>query len=188
MKKFDIAFFNKNKNSLNEYIYEPDTRTVVHQQELIDSYWEFHRKEDNYFEEVYEFYKDGGIKSSFLSFPNDFVKGIWKEYNEQGILIKEENVDAPFTYSWENIKVYLKAQKVNDIKKQVNNISRWHDDESTTWTLDFNGTYRDIKGRFVITLDGKTGEELEVKRFRGKKALGETGTIADYEMLYQKED
>ncbi|XKW97343.1 hypothetical protein R8G64_02315 [Tenacibaculum maritimum] len=53
--------------------------------------------------------------------------------------------------------------------------------------MEFNGIYNNTKGRFVITLNGKTGEVLEVKLFKGKKALGKTGTIADYQILYKKD-
>ncbi|MCD9582721.1 hypothetical protein LVK05_11815, partial [Tenacibaculum maritimum] len=83
---------------------------------------------------------------------------------------------------------YLAKHGVKDLKKQVIGISRWHHQEKATWTLEFNGIYNNTKGRFVITLNGKTGEVLEVKLFKGKKALGKTGTIADYQILYKKED
>jgi len=186
MKTFDIETFNKNKNSLGEYIYISDEGTVIKQQELTGSYWEFYKEEDSYFEKVYEYDKNGKLKSSFFSFPNDFIKGILKEYDNQGNIIKEEDLDKPFTYSWEDIKKYLKAHGVEDIQKQVIGISRRVDEQETTWSLEFNGKYKDIKGHFVITLDGKTGEELEIKLFKGKKALGKDGTIADYEIIYKK--
>lgn len=130
--------------------------------------------------------KNGNIKRSVKRFPKAFALGVLKEYNKQGNIIKEENLDKPYTYSWEDIKRYLKSHNVEDIQKQVIDISRWSDEEESTWTLEFNGEYKDIKGRFVITLNGKTGEELIVKLFKGKDALGETGTIAVYDTIYKK--
>ncbi|MFL0155694.1 hypothetical protein V2687_14265, partial [Tenacibaculum maritimum] len=96
-------------------------------------------------------------------------------------------LDTPFTYSWKDITAYLAKHGVKDLKKQVIGVSRWHHQEKATWTLEFNGIYNNTKGRFVITLNGKTGEVLEVKLFKGKKALGKTGTIADYQILYKKD-
>ncbi len=186
MKTFDIEGFKNKKNGFGEYTYSIEKGIVIRQQELTDSYWEFYRGESDCFEKIYEYYKNGKLKSSFLSFPNDFIKGILKEYDEQGTLIKEIDLDAPYTFSWEDIKKYLMDHDVEDIQKQVIGISRWSDASETTWTLDFNGRYKDVKGRFVIVLDGKTGEELIVKLFKGKDALGETGTIAVYDTIYVK--
>ncbi|MFL0107140.1 hypothetical protein [Tenacibaculum maritimum] len=186
MESFDIEVFDKNKNAMNEYIYQLNDDTVVKQQELSECYYSFLKEKKNLFEYVYEYRKDGVLKSSFRSFPNDFIAGILREYDEKGILVKEEDLEKPFVYSWEDIQNYLFNHKVENIQEQVVRISRWSDEEATTWTLDFYGEYDDVKGRFVVLLNGITGEELEVKMFKGKGVVGKTGTKAVYDVLYKK--
>jgi len=185
MKTFDIEAFEKNKNTLNEYFFTTEDGTLVKQYGG-EEYYETIKPKDSLFEMYYEYYKNGNLKRELKSFPNDFVIGRIKEYDEQGNLIKEEDLDKSFSFSWEDIKKYLKAHDVKNIKEDVINISRWSDEEETIWTLEFNGKHKDRKGRFVITLDGKTGEELEVKLFKGKKAIGEDGTGSDYEIILKK--
>ncbi|MFL0087481.1 hypothetical protein V2550_02295 [Tenacibaculum maritimum] len=187
MKKFDIATFEKNKKN-GEYRYK-EKGNIVEQHEANEVYWETIRQEEAIFEYFYEYYKKNGkLKRAVKRFIKIFPIGILRNYDEQGNLIREENLDTPFTYSWKDITAYLAKHGVKDLKKQVIGISRWHHQEKATWTLEFNGIYNNTKGRFVITLNGKTGEVLEVKLFKGKKALGKTGTIADYQILYKKED
>ncbi|WP_165605766.1 hypothetical protein [Flavivirga aquatica] len=45
-------------------------------------------------------------------FPNDFEKGIWKEYDEEGNLIKETDYDAPYKYTWEDILSFIKKRGI----------------------------------------------------------------------------
>lgn len=186
IRVFDVRGFSKNKNELNEYSFRPNDSIMVRQQETAESFYEFISKEESDFEEVYEYYKTGGLKSSFLYFRYDFVAGIHREYDEQGNLIREEDLDKDFVFSWNDIKQYLKAHGVKSIKKQVVNINRTND-EHPTWILEFEGNYKEHKGGiFIITLDGITGEEFEVKQLKGKTSLGDTGTIADYEIIYSR--
>jgi len=185
MKTFDVETFNENKTG-NEYFFTTNDSTSVKQYENKNEYWETIKPKDSVLENFYEYFKNGKIKRSVKRFPRAFALGSLKEYDEQGNMVKEEDLDRPYTYSWEDVKKYLTLHNVDDIQKQVIDISRWSDEEETTWTLEFNGKYKDLKGRFVITLNGKTGEELEVKLFKGKDALGETGTIAVYDTIYKK--
>ncbi|CAA0161163.1 conserved hypothetical protein [Tenacibaculum maritimum] len=186
MKKFDIATFEKNKIE-NEYTFHLDKNILIKQTEWDKEYTSLIRDKNSLFETLELYYKNGELKSEIKRFYKSFVIN-YIDYDEQGNLIREENLDTPFTYSWKDITTYLAKHGVKDLKKQVIGISRWHHQEKATWTLEFNGIYNNTKGRFVITLNGKTGEVLEVKLFKGKKALGKTGTIADYQILYKKED
>ncbi|CAA0171456.1 hypothetical protein V2682_01765 [Tenacibaculum maritimum] len=185
MKKFDIATFEKNKIE-NEYTFHLDKNISIKQTEWDKEYTSLIRDKNSLFETLELYYKNGELKSEIKRFYKSFVIN-YIDYDEQGNLIREENLDTPFTYSWKDITAYLAKHGVKDLKKQVIGVSRWHHQEKATWTLEFNGIYNNTKGRFVITLNGKTGEVLEVKLFKGKKALGKTGTIADYQILYKKD-
>ena len=186
MKTFDIETFNS-KEENNHYSYISEDGNEVKQNRAKDYYWETIKPKDSILEFYYEYYQNGKLKRSIKRYPKAFAVGVLKEFDTQGNIVKEENLDKPFTYSWENVKKYLETHKVEDIQKQVIGISRWSDAKSTTWTLEFNGEYEGTKGRLVTKLDGKTGEELEVKLFKGKGAVGETGTTAVYDTLYKKD-
>ncbi|GAD05840.1 hypothetical protein HQ45_07260 [Porphyromonas crevioricanis] len=185
---FDIRAFNRNKNDSNEYCFRQNDSVMVRQQETAESFYEFISKEGSEFEEVYEYYKTGHLKLSFLYFRYDFMTGVYREYDKQGKLIREEDLDKDFIFSWENIKQYLVAHGVKSMKNQVIGINRTSDD-NPTWRLEFEGSYKEYnKGLFIITLDGTTGEEIEVKRLKGKNALGEMGTTANYEIIYSRKE
>ena len=185
MKTFDIELFNENKIK-DVYSFKLNDSIRIEQNEWNDEYTSIIKPENSLFETLELYYKNGKLKSVIERFEKNFVVR-YKDYDEQGNLIKEEDLDEPFTYSWEEIKKYLLAHKVDNIAEQVIEVSRWNDTEETTWTLEYYGEYNDIKGKYLIVLDGKTGEELEVKLFKGKDALGESGTIAVYDTIYKKE-
>ncbi|KGN75012.1 hypothetical protein HQ47_03640 [Porphyromonas macacae] len=181
---FDVHGFNKNKNEFNEYSFRLNDSIIVRQQETTESFYEFISREGSDFEEVYEYYKTGSLKSSFLYFQYDFMAGIYREYDKNGKLIKEDDLDKDFMFSWENIKQYLVAHDVKSIRNQVISINR-ASHENPVWILEFEGSHKEYKrGIFIITLDGITGEEIEVKLLKGKTSLGETGTIANHEIMY----
>ncbi|CAA0194830.1 conserved hypothetical protein [Tenacibaculum maritimum] len=188
-RQFDIPTFEKNKNDKDIYKYTLlDGYTYEESSGLSDNnYIRIKFKDRENFKHFFRYFPNGKLKIQGSYYENKFNSGLWNHYNIKGELIKQIDYDAPFTYSWEDITAYLAKHGVKDLKKQVIGISRWHHQEKATWTLEFNGIYNNTKGRFVITLNGKTGEVLEVKLFKGKKALGKTGTIADYQILYKKD-
>jgi len=192
MKNFDIETFNKNKTN-NKYSFIKNDTIRVSQRENKQNFIEIFKTKEDFFEEFNAYYKNGNINVSVKRFPNSFLKGILKEYNEVGELVKEEDLDKPYLYTWEDIKKYLMQHKVEDIQKEVLSIRRFNEPEKTEytrkgsyWELEFKGEYNNIKGQFFIELDGKTGKELLVKKFKGKGALGEDATIAVYDTIYRE--
>ncbi len=186
MKTFDIETFNNNKKG-DEYIFKLDENTTVKQQESNAGYFEFIKSDNNDFGVMNRYYnKNGKLMLTVEYFPNDFIVGIKKEYDEQGNLIKETDLDKPFTYTWEDIKKYLKQHKVEDLHKDIVGVQRFDNPNKTYWELEFQGEYKELKGQFLVELDGKTGEELLVKLFKGKDSEGEVGTIAVYDTIYKK--
>ena len=60
------------------------------------------------------FYPNGSLKVIGTQFRGGFSKGIWKEYDEKGELMKETNYDLPYKkYPWEKVEEFLKNKKVN---------------------------------------------------------------------------
>lgn len=115
-----------------------------------------------------------------------FKKGIFYEYNEQGKLIKAEDWDKPFIFTWEQVKKYIEQDLKLDLLKDkvaISNDLEFPGYTFPTWSITYVGKYRDNpKGGIIrIMLNGTTGELLFVERQLGK---GGEGTIVD--VLYKK--
>lgn len=193
MKTFDIETFNKNKNHLNEYNFNISDTISVSQWENKQGFIEVIRTKNDLFEDFYAYYKTGLLKLNVKRYPNSFFKGTLREYNENNELVKEENLDKPYPFSWEKVKEYLTQHEVEDFQNHIISIRRYNEPEATEyikkgpyWELSFKGKYKEIRGQFFIELDGITGEELLVKKFKGKGASGEDATIALYDIIYEK--
>ena len=169
MDTFNIEEFNNNKIG-NEYFYRIGDSIRVKQTEWNDDFMEYKTDIRTGLQKTIRYFKDGNIKSVSEMFSKNFIFN-YNEYDKQGNLVEEIDYSKDFDYSWKDIKMYLKKHNIDDIQEQVINITRDHNEKETIWELEFNGTYKELPGRYVITLDGKTGEELEVKLFKGKKAL-----------------
>ncbi|MBL4745666.1 MAG: hypothetical protein JKY08_04800 [Flavobacteriaceae bacterium] len=183
MKTFDIEKFNKNKASDGEYIRTTEDGTVIRQYKGDASYSEIITPNASLFETFNEYYNNGKLAYTVDRFYDIFTTGLLKEYDQQGHLIKKTNLEEPFPYSWEAVKKYLKEHGVHNLRKDINSIRRFNTSEDSHWELRFKGRYNGLEGEFFIELDGKTGEELLVKLFKGKGSNGKTGTIAKYEIL-----
>jgi len=162
MKTFDIETFEKNKNHLNEYIFVTKDSTVIEQGEWQFGYEETIKPKNSYIFTYNKYYKNGEIKMTGDFFQNDFEKGVWKEYNEQGNLIKETDYDAPYKFTFEDILKFIKKRKI-DMNTSQFQINRGFDfgnfDESKKdkpfWAITYEDGSDTMK---VIILDGITGE------------------------------
>ncbi len=153
IKTFDIETFNKKKNHLNEYNYITKDSTFIEQTELEMVYTEDIKVKDVLFIRKNQYYKNGNLKTSGLYFDASFQKGIWKEYNEQGKLIKETDYDEGYKYSWEDLLQFLKKREVNIRDANNTTITK----ENGNWRFDYiDGIYI-----FDVIIDGKTGEILQ---------------------------
>lgn len=149
MEKFDIERFNK--NSINEefVINLIDGSSIKQYGNSRSGYVEIVKPKNNDFIEIYKsYFTNGKIEIIGESFPNDFEKGIWKEFDEQGKLIKETNYDKGFDYTWEDLLKFLKKRNVNP-KNRYTDIHK----ENGNWRLSY------IKGIYIydVILEGKTG-------------------------------
>lgn len=131
-----------------------------------------------------------------------------KEYDDEGYLINQINYDNIFKFSWEKVEEYLKKHNVDTSLKyftehpypelpqpRVIRIYKKESQElnellptatSIIWYINnVEGIYKEKQGIYDFILDGNTGEELLIRRFKGKKSgANGIGTYADYEILY----
>ena len=131
MKTFDIETFNKNKIQ-NTYNYITTDSTVVKQYENSGEYREITKVKNSYFQTRNRYYKNGKLKSTVQDFPNNFLAGVMKEYDQKGTLIKETDYDKPFTF-----KDILKFIKKRDIDMNASEfiLSRGKSTGRLTWDI-----------------------------------------------------
>jgi len=155
MKTFDIETFNKYKNHLNEYKFVKEDSIFIRQIEWQDNYEEISKSKNSFLENYKSFYKSGKIKMKVSRFPNKFLKGIMKEYDEQGTLVKETDYDAPYKFTWEDILKFIKKRKI-DMDHEQFEITRGSNEKATSWTIVHD--IKDVYKLHVINIDGITGE------------------------------
>ncbi|WP_378298294.1 hypothetical protein [Aquimarina hainanensis] len=159
MKTFDIKTFEKNKNHLNEYIFLEKDSTKIFQKKRHSEFKEVIISSNSYFQTINRYYLSGKFKSSVKYFPNQFLKGLLKEYDEQGNLIKETNYDAPYKFTWEDILKLIKERKL-DMDAYGFLITRGTSDNGTAWSITYNKSEEDML-LGVIIIDGITGKIIK---------------------------
>ncbi|MCF6351302.1 MAG: hypothetical protein L3J23_09805 [Flavobacteriaceae bacterium] len=161
MKTFDIETFNKNKIG-NEYNTVLEDSTVIKQYKSGSGlYIELIKPKNSYFQTRNRYYSNGKLKSTVQDFPNDFLAGVMKEYNQQGALIKETDYDKPFKFTFKDILKFIEQRNI-DMKGDYFRIGRNVVDGTPVWGI----TYDKEKEKMIlgtIGLDGITGEVIQEK-------------------------
>jgi antitoxin component YwqK of YwqJK toxin-antitoxin module len=157
MKTFNIETFNKNKIG-NEYNFKLEDGTKINQQELPNNeYIERINPKNSYFQTLNRYYySNKKLKSTVQLFPNDFLAGVMKEYDQFGNLTNETDYDKPYKYTWEDILKYIKQRKF-DMNAYGFEVGRNVVDGKPVWSIIYNKSDEDMK-LGVIGLDGITGE------------------------------
>jgi hypothetical protein len=168
MKTFDIETFNKNKNHLNEYTFIGEDSTIIEQRKRQFGYYEIIKPKNSYFQTRNSYFENGSLKSTVQDFPNDFLAGILKEYDEQGNSIKETDYDAPYKFTWEDILTFIKKRKFDmnaygfEVTRSfgfgTENIGK--ESEKPFWAITYNKSEEDML-LGVIIIDGVTGKIIK---------------------------
>ncbi|WP_232122433.1 hypothetical protein [Tenacibaculum finnmarkense] len=156
MKTFDIETFNENKIG-NEYNFKLEDGTKINQQELPNNeYIERINPKNSYFQTLNRYYySNKKLKSTVQLFPNDFLVGILKEYDQFGNLINEIDYDKPFKFTWEDILKWLQKNKISSSNDYLQ-INRGSSSEGTTWAITWEKD--DESGLKGVNIDGITGK------------------------------
>jgi len=158
MKTFNIEIFEKNKDHLNHYTFSKEDGTIVEQNRWQFGYEEVITKKDSSIKTYYKYYENGNLKLIGDFFPNDFEKGIWKEYDEQGNLIKETDYDTPYKFTWEDILAFIKEKEI-DMNGDHFEVGRNVVENKPVWSIFHNIENSDLIN--VIGIDGNTGEVFQ---------------------------
>ncbi|MFC5045096.1 hypothetical protein [Aquimarina hainanensis] len=161
MKTFDIEAYNKKKKNPGYDGYYLKDSTYIRQFDaggdgIYTNYIEVITHPNNFFQEYRVFHHNGKIKIDGLKFFNDFEKGIWKEYDEQGNLVKETDYDAPYKFTWENVLELIKERKI-DMSHEQFRVIRGSSEKGTSWAIVYDKPKTHDK-LGVINIDGITGK------------------------------
>ncbi len=158
MKTFDIETFNKNKNDLNSYTFVTKDSAVVKQRKMQFDYYEIIKPKNSYFQTRNRYYSNGNLKSTVQDFPNDFLAGVMKEYDQQGTLIKETDYDKPYTFTFDNLLKFIKKRGI-DMNGDYFMITRGIDDGIPYWGIDWEK--EDKSGLKHVGINGITGKIVQ---------------------------
>jgi len=155
---FDIEKFNRLKTG-HQYYDTLDDGTIIR---YLSSDVDFEKEEPPPFPAILEVYSsfhlNGKLKLKGLHYPSRVELGVWREYDEKGNLITEENYDEGYEYSFEEVINFMLLHSIN-IRDKMTIISRTKGNWGITYLLDgFPFYWR------TIILDGKTGKKLEDKK------------------------
>ncbi|MBW3521433.1 hypothetical protein [Chryseobacterium sp. NKUCC03_KSP] len=170
-EKFDIENYFKHSNKISRtYEYETNNGKIM-ETDFDNSFMKVLTPKGSLFTTQKEYYKSGSLKSKWETFGDrGFIKGIRYEYDEKGKLIKAEDYDKPFKFTWEQVKKYVEQDLKLDFFKDEVNINNYNglSGGKPTWDISFKGNYKDVFGVYYVTLDGTDGELLKVKKILGR--------------------
>ena len=138
---------------------------------------------NSYFSLLKHFRLDGTLKCKGLLHVRGFDKGVWLYFDELGNLTKEENLDEPFIYTFEDILKFCRRRNIRvekgfysrDSANWPSNLLATHIyreclEEECKWIVQHvKQTRRNFLGNLIletITIDGKTGKMLSKRQTR----------------------
>lgn len=189
-EKFDIKRFDENKDEAEDYVYFLNDGTRVR---------EFGDKESGYFSElttnytmimvIKVFSNSGSIMNKYPAIKgSECPLGIQYDFDEKGKMIKETDLDKPYKLTIDDMLHFLK--KSNADFDRYFSINRVFDENKKigTWTLIFDGTYKNNQGKYLIEIDDKTNEIQYVAKITGKEGEKEILKNTKKETLLIDED
>ncbi len=119
-------------------------------------------KPEDDFRYGFSYYPSGELKGYGIEYPNSFKKGVWYDYDIDGKIIKDENYDAPYEFSWEDVKEFLRKENIK--KENLKNIYRGALDGVHGWEIIYTPKeFQNSNQVKVLTLDPKTGAVVKTE-------------------------
>ena len=166
LNQFNVVEYNdRRKIDENYQGFITDDGAIVEQfGDPVNGYVENRTPKSGYFTKYRKYFPDGSLNIFGEAYAfGQFKKGVWVEYDEEGTLLSEEDFDTPFTFRFEDVLDYAKANAI-DLKGQGTTLHRWVDEEDgPVWSLSWNSG--DLQGDFFvirnIKINGLSGEVTE---------------------------
>ena len=108
------------------------------------------------FGEYRYYFLNGNIQESGEYFLREFKCGVWREYDIEGNLIKETDMDKPYRmYSWQNILLFIKEHNI-DLYDEQTFVDRYVDELNVPyWYVRWRNMDKHIfRG---VTIDARNG-------------------------------
>lgn len=168
LETFNIERFYKNGSSSfkelkddNLVVYTGDTKNSIKKLGFSEKTYPI----NSYFSIVKNYFPNGNIEIKGVTFNNGSEYGTWYEFNEEGVLISEENTDEGYDFDWIDIINYCIKNEITLEKGQPEKggikteIYKNEKDEKKVWVISY---YDSDKYEYLeLTLDGKTGNQIE---------------------------
>ena len=133
---------------------------VIYLEKNDDGYLKKRWREDSLFGEYRYYFLNGNIQESGEYFLREFKCGVWREYDIEGNLIKETDMDKPHRmYSWQNILLFIKEHNI-DLYDEQTFVDRYVDELNVPyWYVRWRNMDKHIfRG---VTIDARNGRVVE---------------------------
>ena len=133
---------------------------VIYLEKNDDGYLKKRWREDSLFGEYRYYFLNGNIQESGEYFLREFKCGVWREYDIEGNLIKETDMDKPYKkYSWQNILLFIKEHNI-DLYDEQTFVDRYVDELNVPyWYVRWRNMDKHIfRG---VTIDARNGRVVE---------------------------
>ena len=133
---------------------------VIYLEKNDDGYLKKRWREDSLFGEYRYYFLNGNIQESGEYFLREFKCGVWREYDIEGNLIKETDMDKPYRmYSWQNILLFIKEHNI-DLYDEHTFVDRYVDELNVPyWYVRWRNMDKHIfRG---VTIDARNGRVVE---------------------------
>ncbi|WP_438712383.1 hypothetical protein ACSTS3_08430 [Aquimarina muelleri] len=185
IETFDIKTFEKNKIS-NRCTFLNSKGDSVNQEFRDGYYIEKTKKRDSKYSITKVFNESGNIEQKGEYYNSDLHIGKFEWFDEKGEITEIRNYDQHFTFSLEDVLNYLEENNIKEVDKSPTGhkvtITLWRTDSSKlseedpiVWTISYGLIPLILKnndavfmGVIKITLDGKTGEEINKQYKRAR--------------------
>ncbi|WP_196893718.1 hypothetical protein [Aureivirga marina] len=165
-EKFDIESYNKEKT--NGQVRKREHENFIILIDYSNGYSQTIYDDKSYFHTVKNFYLNGNIEIKGNRFNNGSECGIWYEFDENGKLLKEFNMDEGFDFNWLDVMNYcleneIQLEKgypvIGGVKTEI---YKGELNGRKIWTV----SYYDFKKNeyLEITLDGISGKKINSKK------------------------
>ncbi|MCJ8154199.1 hypothetical protein MKJ01_10550 [Chryseobacterium sp. SSA4.19] len=122
--------------------------------------------EDSYFSIIKNFYPTKKIQNKGVAFNEGAPIGIWYYFDQSGKLIKEENTDENYAFTYQDIIAYCELNKINLSKGYKDSgyqtrVLKINYENKYAWQISHQITADQIQ---EIILNGKDGKEITRKK------------------------
>ena len=129
---------------------------VIYLEKNDDGYLKKRWREDSLFGEYRYYFLNGNTQETGEYFLREFKCGVWREYDIEGNLIKETDMDKPYRmYSWQNILLFIKEHNI-DLYDEQTFVDRYVDELNVPyWYVRWRNMDKHIfRG---VTIDARNG-------------------------------